>query len=273
MRRRNTVAQEFRLDELARLANVASTTIRLYRSKGLLPPPRLEGRTGWYDESHLRRLRLIARLQAEGHSLAGIGDLIGQWEQGRSLDAVVGVEAGLDALLGGPHEVVLDPVELLERFPAGAMTTELMQTAARLGLVEAMSDGNVRIADRRFIDTGAALAHLGVPLDVVLAEWEAVLDHTDEVARRFVDLFERHLAPTDWQHDLDSAGATELAETLARLHTVAHQVLSAALDASLATIGRRRLSALLDPSDGTGPVLRDNRTALGLTRRRSRGHP
>src|SRR6476469_849972 len=126
------MAKEFRLDELARRAKVASTTVRLYRSKGLLAPPRLEGRTGWYDESHLSRLKLIARLQAEGHSLAGIGDLLQQWEEGRSLDAVIGVEAELDALLGDGHAVVLDPAEVFERFPAGSMTPELMQRAVGL---------------------------------------------------------------------------------------------------------------------------------------------
>ena len=102
------MSAEFRLDDLARRAGVASTTVRLYQSKGLLAPPRLEGRTGWYNESHLSRLRLIARLQAEGHSLAGIRNLLVEWEQGRSLDAVVGVETELDALLGDVHAVVED---------------------------------------------------------------------------------------------------------------------------------------------------------------------
>ena len=110
---------EYRLDELARQAEVASTTVRLYQSKGLLAPPRLEGRTGWYDDTHLSRLRLIARLQDEGHSLAGIADLLEQWEQGRSLDAVIGIEAELDSLLGEVHAIVLDPADLLARFPAG----------------------------------------------------------------------------------------------------------------------------------------------------------
>ena len=132
---------EYRLDELARQAEVASTTVRLYQAKGLLAPPRLEGRTGWYDDSHLSRLRLIARLQSEGYSLAGIANLLEQWEQGRSLDAVIGVEAELDALLGEVHAVVLDPAELLDRFPDGSMTPEVMQRAASLGLVQPTDDG------------------------------------------------------------------------------------------------------------------------------------
>src|SRR5262245_58628322 len=98
---RSLADPQYRLDELARRAGVASTTVRLYQNKGLLAPPRLEGRTGWYNDSHLSRLRLIARLQGEGYSLAGIANLLAQWEQGRGLDAVVGVEAQLDSLLGG----------------------------------------------------------------------------------------------------------------------------------------------------------------------------
>src|SRR5918993_2234779 len=106
------MGSEYRLDDLARQAGVASTTVRLYQAKGLLAPPRLEGRTGWYGDAHLSRLRLIARLRAQGYSLAGIGDLLAQWERGRNLDAVIGVEAQLDALLGGGSPPVLDVAEL-----------------------------------------------------------------------------------------------------------------------------------------------------------------
>ena len=241
------VSEEFRLDELARRAGVASTTVRLYQSKDLLAPPRLEGRTGWYDESHLSRLRLIARLQAEGHSLAGIGKLLEEWEHGRSLDAVVGVESELDALLGDVHAVVLDPAELLAKFPEGAMTAELMQRAFALGLVTAAEGRNVRVADRRFIETGAALARLGVPLDVVLDEWEALIEHTTKVAERFIDVFERYLAPADWQSQLGSDELRSLARTLAQLQATARQVIVAALDASIARLGRDRLGQLVDP--------------------------
>ncbi|MBV9953246.1 MAG: MerR family transcriptional regulator [Acidimicrobiia bacterium] len=240
------MADELRLDELARKAGVASTTVRLYQAKGLLDAPRLQGRTGWYGEAHLTRLRLIARLQSQGYSLAGIGDLLAKWEQGRSLDAVIGVEAELDALLGDAHAIELGPAELLERFPEGSMTPNLMQRAASLRLVELTADGTVRVADRRFLDTGAALAHLGIPLDVILDEWEALVAQTDQIAGRFVYLFERYLAPDDWQMNLDTAELRNLAGTLAQLQATARQVLAAALDASIAHLGRERLGALVE---------------------------
>jgi DNA-binding transcriptional MerR regulator len=238
------MGEEYRLDDLARKADVASTTVRLYRQKGLLAPPRMVGRTGWYDEAHLSRLRLIARLQDQGYSLAGIGDLLAQWEQGRSLDSVIGVEGELDALLGQAHAVEVEPAELLERFPA--LTPDLIQRAAALGLVEALDDGRFRVADQRFIDSGAALAELGVPMDVILDEWEALVAHTDEVAARFIDLFEEHLAPKDWQSGLDDTEVQALAGTLAQLQATARQVLLAALDASVAELGRQRLGRLLE---------------------------
>jgi DNA-binding transcriptional MerR regulator len=240
------VGREYRLDELARRAGVASTTVRLYQTRGLLAPPRLEGRTGWYDDSHLSRLRLIARLQGEGYSLAGIANLLEQWERGRSLDAVVGVEAELDALLGDVHAVVVDPADLLARFPEGAMTPEGMQRAVSLGLVEPTGDGKVRVADRRFLETGSGLAHLGIPVDVILDEWEALAAHTDDIATRFTALFETYLAPADWRRALDTEEARELAHTLARLQSTARQVLAAALDASVARLGRERLGALIE---------------------------
>ncbi|HSK96554.1 MAG TPA: MerR family transcriptional regulator [Euzebyales bacterium] len=236
---------EYRLDELARRAGVASTTVRLYQSRGLLAPPRLEGRTGWYDESHVSRLRLIARLQREGHSLAGIADLLDQWERGRSLESVIGVEAQLDSLLGGAHTVVLDPFELRARFPEGSMTFGLIRRAVALGLIELRADGKVRVADRRFLETGSTLAQLGIPLEVILDEWESLVAHTDEIARRFITIFETHLAPEDWRHVLDSAQARDLAATLAQLQTAARQVLVAALDASVARAGGEHLGSLI----------------------------
>lgn len=252
------MSDEFRLDELARRSGVASTTVRLYQSKGLLAPPRLEGRTGWYDESHLSRLRLIARLQGEGHSLAGIRNLIQDWEQGNTLDAVIGVEAELDALLGEVHAIVVDPLDLLDRFPDGAMTPELMQRAYALGLVTASDDGKLRVPDRRFVDTGAALAHLGVPLEVVLDEWEALTKYTDKIAERFVGVFEHHLAPEDWRSRLGTDELKELATTLAQLQATARQVLLAALDGSVARTGRKRLGVLLN-EDIDGDVGQPNR--------------
>jgi hypothetical protein len=125
------------------------------------------------------------------------------------------------------------------------MTAEVMQRAVSLGLVEPTEDGRIRVADRRFLETGSSLAQLGIPADVILDEWEALVTHTDDIAARFVALFESHLAPADWQQGLGSEETRELARTLARLQAIARQVLTAALDASVARLGRERLGQLI----------------------------
>ena len=119
-----------RVDDLARAAGVATTTIRLYQSKGLLPPPRLVGRTGYYGDAHLTRLEVIARLQDEGFSLAGIASLLERWERGEELADVVGAEEQLGGVFGHRQAITLTAEELLERFPPGAMQPEFIQRAA-----------------------------------------------------------------------------------------------------------------------------------------------
>ena len=88
---------------------------------------------------------------------------------------------------------------------------------------------------------------------------------TGLIADRFVDVFEHHLAPKDWKSDLDTARARELAATLARLQATARLVLVAALDASLARVGRERL-ALLVPVPPLAPRRRPRRDRGGQAR-------
>jgi DNA-binding transcriptional MerR regulator len=233
-----------RLDDLARQAGVATTTVRLYQNRGLLPGPRLEGRTGYYDRRHLTRLRLIARLQKEGFSLAGIARLLATWETGHDLADLVGLEEQLDMLLHRTRAVVVDAAELAARLPADALTPELVERAQSLGLVEPTDDGRFRIPDQRFLDVGASLVGLGVPVDVVLDEWARLTQLTDEVAARFLGVFEDHILPANWDGDVDDPRTPELVTHLARLRQAATQILTASLDASVTRLAHQRLGSV-----------------------------
>src|ERR1700733_12753611 len=83
------------IDELARASGTKVSTIRLYQQRGLLPPPAIDGRVGYYDERHLARLRLVADLRGRGFSLAAIRELADTWESGRDLGALLGLERAL----------------------------------------------------------------------------------------------------------------------------------------------------------------------------------
>src|SRR3954465_11548515 len=57
------------IDELARQTGMTVRNIRAHQSRGLLPPPDVRGRTGYYDEDHVARLELIKDMQADGVNL------------------------------------------------------------------------------------------------------------------------------------------------------------------------------------------------------------
>ncbi len=58
-----TDAQHYTIGELAKAADTTPRTIRYYTAEGLLPPPDARGRYALYNDDHLVRLQLIARLK------------------------------------------------------------------------------------------------------------------------------------------------------------------------------------------------------------------
>ena len=64
--------EELTIDGLAHRVGMTVRNVRAYQSRGLIPPPRLKGRTGYYGPQHVARLELIRDLQAEGFNLASI---------------------------------------------------------------------------------------------------------------------------------------------------------------------------------------------------------
>src|SRR6185503_5854347 len=66
------------IDELARETGMTVRNLRAHQSRGLLPPPDVRGRTGYYGPEHVDRVELIKELQADGFNLEAIRRLIEQ---------------------------------------------------------------------------------------------------------------------------------------------------------------------------------------------------
>lgn len=73
-----TGARQLTLEQLADAAGMTARNVRAYQSRGLLPPPRRDGRTATYGPEHVSRLRLVRALHHHGLSLRVIGDLLAQ---------------------------------------------------------------------------------------------------------------------------------------------------------------------------------------------------
>jgi len=53
---------ELTIDQLAARAGLTVRNVRAYTTRGLLPPPRLRGRTGYYGPDHVARLSVITEM-------------------------------------------------------------------------------------------------------------------------------------------------------------------------------------------------------------------
>ncbi len=90
----------YTIGELADLADVTPRTIRYYVAQGLLASPVGAGPGARYDASHLARLRLIRRLQAEHLPLAEIRRRLSTLSSAEIEDAMVSVPTGASGRLG-----------------------------------------------------------------------------------------------------------------------------------------------------------------------------
>ncbi|GAA4095042.1 MerR family transcriptional regulator [Streptomyces hundungensis] len=182
--------REYRMAELAREAGITERTLRFYRERGLIPPPRRQGRIAWYDDHHLARLRTISALLERGHTLSGIADLTSAFESGR--------DAGEELGLVEPTEetpVRLTPQALADHF-AGEVTPENLAAALDLGYLAVSGEEIVHIS-RRLLDVSASLVRAGVPLAAVLAAAREVREHADALAALFTDLLHTHTSEKD----------------------------------------------------------------------------
>jgi DNA-binding transcriptional MerR regulator len=237
---------EYRVDELARAAGATVRSIRVYQDRGLLPAPQLRGRVGYYDDSHLARLRMIGRLQERGHTLATIGELLAAWEGGRDLSDVLGIE---DALTR-PWASDSSPVQPVEITPA-ELTATYGHPEARARAVELRiltpEEENFTVPSQAAIDTGAALMRAGLSMDDVLALTVEVIERTDELARRVVSFVGDRLLSVEDEGALpDSARMHEIRALLEELQPISIAAVAGWFTRSMTEAAAAYLAEVLD---------------------------
>jgi DNA-binding transcriptional MerR regulator len=181
---------EYRIEDLARTAGVAVDTVRFYQGRGLLPPPRRDGRVTWYGEPHLDRLQRIRALQQRGFTLAVIRRFL-EGELEPSDEALV---AALTAPAAAEDESIsLDDLSARSGIPA-AVLSALVQAEILVPVGDGQADGLLfRSSDAQALAAGMKLLEAGIPLQELLG---LATDHARGVAstaRRAVELFDHHV--------------------------------------------------------------------------------
>ena len=191
---------ELTIDELARQTGMTVRNLRAHQSRGLLPPPEVRGRTGYYGPDHLTRVELIKELQTEGFNLEAIRKLL-HGADGSSEEVLRFTRAVRQPFEDEQSEIVtLD--ELAEQF--GARDPDVLARAEKLGLLRPLGDGRYEQLSPRLAAAGAELISLGVSGAEALELVAHIRRHADSIAQRFARVFIEHV----WK-PFDEAGRPE----------------------------------------------------------------
>ena len=176
------------IDELVGQSGVPVRTIREYQSIALLHPPRRVGRVGYYDNSHLRRLQLINRLQHRGYSLAGIRDLLSAWRDGAALTDVLGLEPDQLVHVDEPGAPVTF-VQLSDLLPA--LVPEHFDELIAIGVIEACGPDRYCVPSPSLLQLAIDALAAGIEPTNVLGLLGTFRAAADSVAGAVLDAFAR----------------------------------------------------------------------------------
>lgn len=176
---------ELTIDALAQRTGMTVRNIRAHQSRGLLPPPQVRGRTGYYGPDHVARIELIQELQADGFNLESIRRLLEG--AGGSSREVLRFTRTLRAPFEDEQPQVVSGEELAERW--GVADPSALRRAQELGFIRPLGEGRFEELSPRLARASAELAALGVPPRSALEVASTLRAQAEGVARAFVELF------------------------------------------------------------------------------------
>ena len=214
------------IEELSFRSGVTTRNIRAYQSRGLLPAPesRPGERTGYYNLTHLARLRLIGRLQERGFSLAGIADMLQHWAAGSSLDQVLGMETAVEESRPDESRLVGED-ELRALTPPGEELSRMIERLRMLGLLVREGE-RYRVSHPGILQLGAVAARAGIPIEQMHAEFMRIKGDVHSIARRLVRLYNDYVWKPYLEAGMPSANLPQMVERMKQLRVLAEGVVS-----------------------------------------------
>jgi DNA-binding transcriptional MerR regulator len=224
-------AYDLTIEQLAAESGMTVRNIRNHHTRGLLPPPEVRARVGYYSAEHVARLRLILDLQADGFNLAAIERLLG------GSNGLAQRLLGLRQAVTTPYEPesaeLVTTQELDERF--GEVDAKDAERIRKLTLLVPLGDGRFEVPSPALLGAAEEVLALGIPLSAALTLVERIKRDCDSISRAFTKLFLREL----WE-PFERAGQPddqwdELIEAVNSLRPLASEALLALFKQSMTT--------------------------------------
>lgn len=240
--RRDDGMTEYRIDDLARAAGTTVRHIRGFQERGLLPPPRMRGRVGYYDDSHLARIDLVGRLKERGYTLTSIAELLSAWERGHDLGDLLGLERVIHDPWPDETPVRMTLPEVVRRYYpdtpdealAGGRPEDfpMLRRAEELEFIRWTGD-RYEVPSPRLFEVGAEMVAAGIRLGAVFEIAGELRRDVDAIARRFVGLTVDHLGLDGAVCGVSRQDFGEIAELIRRLRPLGVQSVQGLLARSL----------------------------------------
>ncbi len=234
------------IDQLARETGLSVRNIRSHHARGLLPPPEVRQRVGYYGPEHIARLRLIQELQGEGFNLKGISRLID--DPHKPAERLLGVRRTLSGLDEIEEPEVLTRADLARRFPVSDDEGDaVLAKAQRLGIVAPLSADHYEVPSPSLLAAAEEVVRHGISLSHAVENVAELQRHSEAVARRFIKLFlddiwkpfaEAGMPDEQWPSVLASIEQLRSAGAQAFL-VVFRQTLNRELDTALGELTKR----------------------------------
>lgn len=221
-----TTERELTIDELARETGMTARNIRAHQSRGLLPPPEVRARTGYYTPDHVARIKLIQDMQAQGFNLKAIERLL-EIGAGESSESALAFERAILRPFGDEEPEVISGEELVAMFGEWGDVNATKQ-AERIGAIRRIGPNAWEVPSPTLLRAARELVELGVPLSHAIAVGDAIRKHTTAISKEFVRLFVKDVL--DPLREGDAVGEENLAkarEATERLRPLASEAVMA----------------------------------------------
>jgi DNA-binding transcriptional MerR regulator len=175
----------YRVDELAAAAGVSVELVRSYQTKGLLDPPRRDGRVALYDDRHLERLKTIRDLKDKGYSLKAIGGLLSR----QHTDS----QRSVPSLPPAADDEHLDPQELADRTRVPLAVLRSLEASGVIRARQGTGGAYYTGADVRAVRMLLSLLGVGLPMEEFMQLARLQIATMQEVAGGAVQLYAKYV--------------------------------------------------------------------------------
>ncbi len=199
------VKAELTIDELAHETGMTARNIRAHQSRGLLPPPEVRARTGYYTADHVARIKLIQDMQSQGFNLKAIERLLALGNA-RGSENALAFERAILTPFAEEHPDIVRTADLEKAFGQAA-DQKMLARAEKAGAIRSLGEDTWEVPSPTLLRAASELVELGIPVGHALAVGEAIRKHTSAIAKEFVRLFVKDVLDP-LREDLASAMAT-----------------------------------------------------------------